>query len=678
MAIGKQLRFNFDSDENMPDNVAGQSSPFVVLSGKNAPEDSLNAVSLDVLGLSKRSYNALMRRGLGTLGDVVAVLEEYDHLGRITVRNLGPKGIEEVREKVSVYLATHIGQLTPNIMIDVNKPIGDSSKNDTPILIAPEYVDADLVRWQNLIELLASEINRGKLHPHAVLGAQSISDLIKIDSSSIDKMRLERYCNVVENALNKQTISEELEELFAGFSSKQISILFCRTSPWKKTLEAIGHKRNLTRERVRQIEEKVRIRINEKLLGKHYIRLQSALLFAHDNGIKITHLNWVKSLIGSELLGTWGSQSAANILKEFKPEDLLIAVSSNVEDLPAYNRFRLPENLRTAITVKRSGISAEAQMLLASIPKKSLRFIHNEVRNGGAVHVPTVAKRLSISEESVCKILSTLNFERATQDWYLIRIRRKPKILGQQWAAFHVVLKMLKYCGPLDIKEIWRGVRSHVSRRGYVVPPTSVLLQTLISYGFDLQDGKVIWKLHNPSSASKSEKIVLEEIHRIGPVVSFSDLSQAFLNADLSIPALSNVLSHSPLVAKIETGLYKLRGSDVEQVDIHRAYERQPYTVANPEIRFEPSGIVRFSLNLGNLAITSGVIYSSHVPNLAGDWSVQVGDIPCGNVRVRDRQLWGMSKLFRTIKAQVGDRIEFGFDTWKHTVTVTKVQDESQ
>jgi hypothetical protein len=200
----------------------------------------------------------------------------------------------------------------------------------------------------------------------------------------------------------------------------------------------------------------------------------------------------------------------------------------------------------------------------------------------------------------------------------------------------------------------------------------------LVAYGFQLQDERLSWSGANRSTLSASEALVLREIERLGSVVTHYDLSQAFMGAGLSLPALSNTLAHSPLFAKVKSGLYKIRGTIISLEDISKAEERQSTTAANPEVIYDTSGAIRFRLNLGNIAAATGSVFTTHIPNLTGDWPAYVNDAPCGVVRVSDKQLWGLGKSFRVIKVQVGERLELTFDTWQRRVSIAKVGNESQ
>ena len=59
-----------------------------------------SASGIDALGLSVRSYNALCRAGIMTLGELIARLNEGTLKG---IRNLGAKSYNEIQTKMMVY-----------------------------------------------------------------------------------------------------------------------------------------------------------------------------------------------------------------------------------------------------------------------------------------------------------------------------------------------------------------------------------------------------------------------------------------------------------------------------------------------------------------------------------------------------------------------------------------------
>ncbi len=643
-----QARLNVDSSSSTEESDDG-----IETARTTNPPEFLYDIPLSVLGLSLRPYNALMRQGLTTLGAML-VVREFHRKGSVAIRNLGGKSMAELEQKLAEYLGDRANDLlTTNRVVKVAQPVDDLKE-----------------RWQELQRNLNQEISLERLCGNVILDSRTLDAWLNRD------IVLQGEAHSLEKVLAYKTICDELVELFEGATSDRVEMFTYRFGFKRRTLEELGDKRKITRERVRQIVKRIETTINERLLIKPCFRIQSALAIAEEMGSEIVFSDWVRRISASGLLGKWDAETAVNIPPNLSPADLMIAVCNLQHSKSVLDCYKLPENLRLVLGHKK--LSATIIKVINDTPKETIRAIHRQARNGGAVHVPSTAKELALNDEETRVVISSWGYKRISDDWYMLRPQKRGQKNHHLRAVFYNVLKMLKFCGSLELKDVCGGLRKHVSRGGYLVPPPSILAQVLTAHGFQLRDGYVSWQHENPSTASSSEEVVLREIDRNGPIVSHFELVQAFAQSELSLPALSVTLRYSPLFTKVETGLYKLRGKNITQGDIERTQKRQPLTDADPEVEFDLSGSICFRVNLGSMAITSGVIYTAHILNLTGSWASFADGDSCGTVKIRDNQIWGLMKTFRAIKVNLGDRIELRFNTWERTVNVAKVSNENQ
>lgn len=70
-----------------------------------------SASGIEVLALSVRSYNALCRAGIMTLGELIARLNEGTLKG---IRNLGAKSYSEIQTRMMVYGFDHLSEREKN------------------------------------------------------------------------------------------------------------------------------------------------------------------------------------------------------------------------------------------------------------------------------------------------------------------------------------------------------------------------------------------------------------------------------------------------------------------------------------------------------------------------------------------------------------------------------------
>jgi hypothetical protein len=630
---------------------------------ERTPNTGLFSTSIRALNLSVRPYNALKRQGLTTLRDALLVVKQFRESGDIPVRNLGRKSIAEIEQKIDAYFAQH--------QANQQSVYADTASKATP---QADSSNAPRKTLQDLRTVIANEIHCGRLSKEAVFLGYTLQYWLQHDFSDKSIRWLTYACRSLENALSFETVCEEMISLLDNIPASNLEIFVRRSLTERPTLEELGQERKVTRERIRQIEYRTRRRIALRLPNSPCLRIQSAIVAAKEMGVRITHSAWVEQVTKSGLLGRW--RPGNSDLSSVTPLDLMLAICSLAEAETASAHFVLPGNLRL-ITGDES-VSAYVVETLRQLPRQTVRDIRKQAKNGGAVYIPLISEELGVSDEETRSLLSHLEYEHVTDDWYMLRARETQIGFDRTWAFVHTVLKMLQFCGPLTIEQICRGARRHASRKGHTVAPPDVLSQILTRYHFVIDDGYITWHHDNPSTASASEMVALRVIEQLGPVVSHFELVQAFIDAGLSIPSLSSVLRYSPLFVKVDFGLYKLRGKAVSQGDTERTRLRQPVTDANAEIAFDTSGAIRLKLNLGSIAIASGVIYTTRLPILTGRWAVYVNRAMCGSLTVRDKQIWSLMKPFRLIKAQIGDRVELKFDTWEHVVHVAKVNDESQ
>jgi hypothetical protein len=562
---------------------------------------------IEELGLSRRAYNMLMRAGIRRISQLTAMTAE----DLLVIPHLGTKALAEITSKL------HSVGLQLNSMPNAVNNLEGSD------LLKTEHSTLSLsplqIHWSQVVGQLSHEINVSLLHPRAVIANRCVGEWVvqKMPEQEAEAIGI---LSTIEKALALKTVADEVAFLFHStdeFSAIKVEVFAKRHGVMKQTLEELGAAKGVTRERIRQIERRTEQRLAGQLAKYPLVRTQSALLAAEDMGNDLTYRKWLRSIGGSGLLGHW---EKANVL----PRKLNIAVDEmmlficDLESPPAaVYSHRIPENLRFAMSHPYS--SARTAAAVQNLPKDTFKTIRRQCRASGAVQVSSLAKSLSFTEQDAALLLRHLGYRRIADDWYTLRLREKDRS-NPQWVTLHITLKIIKYCGPLDIKEIHQGVRKHLSRHGIGSVPIPILEMVLDLYGFEIKDGKTHWPFENSAVASSSEFVILKQFDEIGPVVSHFELAQGIMKANLSIPALSVALRYSPLFSRVGMGFYKLRGKTITLGDVENAKSRQVLTEANAEIAFHLDASIELKVTLGSMTITSGVLYSSQLPNLTGKW----------------------------------------------------------
>jgi hypothetical protein len=172
---------------------------------------------------------------------------------------------------------------------------------------------------------------------------------------------------------------------------------------------------------------------------------------------------------------------------------------------------------------------------------------------------------------------------------------------------------------------------------------------------------------------SKGEIIIIGCMKQHGNVVYHIELAQSFLDSELSFPSLHATLKHSPLFAKVDQGLYKLRGKAVTPQEIERARNVAERVPVNLEVKYDKSGNIIIRATLGILAVATGAIYSEQLPNLSGEWNCFIQGMECETIIATEKELRRVLKPIKILNCEVGARLEFIFNTWQRSVTIQKI-----
>jgi hypothetical protein len=76
---------------------------------------------------------------------------------------------------------------------------------------------------------------------------------------------------------------------------------------------------------------------------------------------------------------------------------------------------------------------------------------------------------------------------------------------------------------------------------------------------FDIKDNQVTARLPWGTVLSTSEQCFIDLVKNKGPIVTFVEVAEILYENHLSLPAATSMLRKSPIVEKIEMGLYKSR-----------------------------------------------------------------------------------------------------------------------
>jgi hypothetical protein len=590
----------------------------------------------------------------------------------IGVYNIGQKSVEEVKDALTQVQL--VEELPSETQLESAPESERVKRAKTPI------PPSDVIEWQS--QLIKKQISAGLLHEQAKIGGEPISSWLSGIHNVHPCRAYETMANIIGGALN---VCEELAFLLSDFTRKDYhQILNSRYGYEAETLEEIGSEIGVTRQRVRQIGEKLQTQIGAKVTravndsyvsadGPALLRMQTALLVAEDMGLQITFEKWKDRILSSGLVGSWNSDRYSN----FDAVETLIAVCNLLDDSDTQD-LNAPANLQYAIGLAVSGtpeLPAKVAYIRKTLPKETAKLVSRHAGYCGGVHAKWLSQEIGIDIPETHDILKALGYRIALDNWFIPQANRDRCKAEAKDAFNRAVRKMLQYCGPLSTNDICSGLRLYVSRTRFPVPPPKVMEEILRINRYELEDGFWQWNGKMDEDLSGGEVVIRNCFEQHRPVVHHSELAEAFVDSDLSFASLHATLRRSPIFDRIDTGLYRMRGVSVTSQDVERALASTERVSVNPEIEYDKRGNIIISVNLSVIALGTGIVVSGQFPNLSGDWDCYVRERRFGKLYASESEFRNLSEPFEFLGLQAGDRARFIFDVWERTVLVEEVKD---
>ena len=611
---------------------------------------------IDWLDLTPRSFNALMHANIQTIGELLQLVELN---GLKIIRGLGRKSILEIKEKL----------------------IQAKFLNDSEVGASTDAIPSVVIRWQS--ELVNKQLSSGLLHAETVIAEKPIKDWLAGIETTESNRAYEVLAAILSSALN---ICEEVEFFLNQIPGQyRMTVLLAEHGLEPKNLRQTGDEIGLSRERVRQIRREIKDKATSIINLKtkpDLLRMQSALFIARDLGLDITYEQWAQRIRSSGLVGNWTSRNFVGM----DAVEVMIAICNLLTDCKIH-WLQIPNNLQYAVQLAIEGkpnVPAKIPHARDTLPDEVKRLINRHTRFSGGVHVKWLSQESSRKLEDIKDILQGLGYRRLFKDWFV------PHQISYSDVFHRCLRQMFQYCGRLSINDICAGIRHGISRSGFSepeylvtkgivqsrsvfpVPPPDVMAEILKIGDYQLNDELYYWDGVYDEKLSKGEVVIMNCLEEIGPVLHHSELVHAFIESELSFPALHATLNSSPLFDKVETGLYKLRGKGVTYQDMERAQAAKEKQPLRPEVEYRTDGNIIVSVTPSAIAVGSGTIFCERFRDFRGDWTCYVNGKEVGELNAVENEFRRLKKPFELLNCQSGERVKFTFNTWERTVTIEK------
>lgn len=371
--------------------------------------------------------------------------------------------------------------------------------------------------------------------------AREAADILvsrKVDPVNVQPLirRLVDLLRVVQTTPH-MSLEAELFGLTNGLGSERDRRIIVRHLGWDgkapETLEAVGQEYNMTRERVRQICE----RVNQQPSSKPFLPVLDGVL-----KITAAAVPTLAEEIENQLLQRQLTES------KFSVE----AICSPAHVLGREPRFTVERLHEHSFVVPCNSADRLNQID---------RVARDAVRHWGVATIDDIAAATSTSAPLTRKALPVLPGFRwldETCGWFwIVNVSRNP-LLTQ-------IRKILAVSPTIDVSELRTGVGRHHRRKGFA-PPRRVLLELCRQLAWcRVADDRITaaQPLDPNEILSDSERTILQVLKEHGPVMQRPKLEELCLKAGVNHHSFPIFLSYCPIIARYAPEVYGLRGVEV-------------------------------------------------------------------------------------------------------------------
>lgn len=462
--------------------------------------------------------------------------------------------------------------------------------------------------------------------------------------------------------LFKMTLEEEIKGLLVGVGSQRNQSIIARRFGWDgsegATLQEVGHSLGLTRERVRQVCN----RLTSQLEGKTFFTpaLDRALKFishhspeaADEIELKLTAEGLVKAHFRVE-----GILNAAELLDRSAPF-VITKVGGK--------RFVLAPNMENVTNV----IAQTARRAIEHWGVTTIADVAAQATERTNISIDAHFVRHILSEKEDFQWLDEIG------GWFWLSSVPRNRLLNQ-------IEKILSVAERIDISELRIGVSRHHRMKG-VAPPKRVLLELCRQTSWCGVENSTVFAnppLNWEDTLSDIEQFMVLVLKEHGPVMQRSKFEDLCLDLGINRVTFYAYLKYSPVLTKYAISVYGLRGIQVPPGLIESL--KPDFSLRRGKVLIDygwtSEGNIWIGYKISEAMLKSGVI---GVPGamkrfVVGEFNLKTeDDLQVGRLVVRESNAWGLGPFFRRRGGEVDDYVVILLDTPNQVATVY-IGDES-
>ena len=621
----------------------------------------IEAININELRLNHRAIIGLSKANIKTIAQLCrATPEDLLH-----IRSIGVGTLVNIRNALEDYLSTLITQPHHQSFIDDMKRRQVSITESFSLLFNQEIVEISELIKELKTPFDDTKISNSIQLPHKIkqafyklenLEVKNIADMkVSVERLNPNEVSLQLLTSLktwLTEVVKYHNIDEEVQTMSLNLDNREYQILQQRYSLVNPcTLEELGHKFNITRERVRQIQEKAAKKVIYQAARLPLFYSFAAVQLLKRMSDDATYLEWQKIV-----------HEAGYVKEDVSLVKLLAIIQATKLENLCIPQERI-NSLRTNIS-KPTKISK--QFLYNS--KIILPTAKKIIRNTGAVRAISLANdNISISE--IETILNFNQMKNVGRGWWTANQEKS--------IAKSLAIKVISYCGPIAPNHLRLALQKYCSRGRFSTPPTDVLLNVLLATNeFKLEDGLLNFT-QSPSIIPRltvPEEIFLKVVGTEGPVVNFETIHRRILENGYSSASVTSVLQFSPIVQRVRFSLYTRLGELYNERDIDKATSDISRIKSQYSYRLRTDGVVVFEFNAGSWFIYSGVVAAGPVKRLKGDWNLVSNEGIIGKIMIDSLFIRAPLSEIMKLNVNVGDRIRIEFNTWTRESKMCKLE----
>lgn len=439
-----------------------------------------------------------------------------------------------------------------------------------------------------------------------------------------------------------ESLEAELQGLIASVESgRNVALLvslygFDGSEP--KTLEAVGQVYGLTRERVRQIGDRARVRLSSRW---------------HDTPHLAAATEYIKKIAPAGRPAIAAELEKRGITKGYFSPDAILEAAELIDLDTKIRRLAIGENVLFGLGQSRSLI------------RLCLHNLRKSTSKSGCTSVERLALEADLPIGEASKVRGILDALSETiwlddsKTWVLSNRPTRNRLVNVACKVFAVAQKV-------EIGELRRAM-SRPHRVPYV-PPAEALSRLLEFTGAARRCGDLLVHEHStcPTKLSGIEEILLDGFRTLGSPLSREALEQYCIEEHGINPTSFYIyLSYSPIVAKLMPGVYALVGTEVSAGSAERIRTAQLEARRSPEHGWTPAGRLWLMIPLDRLVINAmSRAVPTYVAELAaGTWACSVpGSLSAGEISIQNGFLSGLRGAFTLLAPEPGDFLFLTFD----------------